>query len=105
MPFVKPAVRPNETNVSGKANIKIRISHRRRGDKNNLVREIATTWYIEPKYMLSSGQIKSSYSGAANLNSALLAKVKECNDVLVKRGGLIAEVRSETDQWRKDELQ
>jgi site-specific recombinase XerD len=84
---IKPAVRKNEKNSQGKCNIKMRISHRRLGDNVCKVRDIATTWYIEPKYMSRSGQILPSYPGSANLNLALSSKVSQYYDLLVKQFG------------------
>lgn len=67
-------------NLDGKANIKLRISHRGR------VAHIGTQWYIDPKYMGSDGWITSKYDGEVALNGSLIAEMKGYNDTLAKIG-------------------
>ncbi len=65
MPSLKFVVRKDVVNLDGKANIKLRISHRGR------VAHIGTQWYIDPKYIL---------------NGSLIAEMKGYNDTLAKIG-------------------
>jgi integrase len=84
MPSIKPVVRKDVLNSDKKANIKIRVSHNRK------VRYIATTHYIEPKYMGSDGRITAQYAGQANLNKALSALQLQYDNIIADAGTDIA---------------
>lgn len=80
MPNLKFVVRKDVVNADGKANIKLRISHRGK------VAHIGTQWYIDPKYMGSDGWITSRYEGEVALNGSLIAEMKGYNDAIFKLG-------------------
>jgi integrase len=80
MPSLKAVVRKDVVNTDHKANIKIRVSHNRK------VRYIATTDYIEPKYMGSDGIIKGSYPGQLNLNRSLRILLQQYSDIIAEIG-------------------
>lgn len=80
MPSIKAVVRKDVLRTDNTANIKIRVSHLGK------VRYIGTKWYIEPKYMSSDGQIKSSYAGQSQLNGALLQLKQQYNNIIAEIG-------------------
>jgi integrase len=80
MATFKAVTRKDRENSQGKTNIAIRVSHKRKGDKTGKVRYIATSHYIEPKWMGSDGFIKAGHPSKANIDSVLLALTKQYND-------------------------
>ena len=65
MANIKPILKNDYVKSSGKANIKIRLSHAGK------VRYISTPWDIDPKYMNRDGIISSKYPGAGSFNMAI----------------------------------
>ncbi len=62
MASLKPVIRAKQINVSGKTNIKIRVSHQGK------TRYIATPWYIEPHFWdNANGMPKPNYPNAKHL--------------------------------------
>jgi len=80
MASLKPVTKNDYTNIDGKANIKIRISH---GGK---VRYIKTPYNIEPHFLGPDGHIKKSYLGHTSLNGALLKLMLEYNNIIQEIG-------------------
>lgn len=80
MANVKPFIKNDFTKSSGKANIKMRVSH---AGKTAF---ISTPFDIEPMYMKPDGRIDESYSGAAKLNRELNKLEAEYNDIIANIG-------------------
>ncbi len=95
MPDFKPVVRKDVVNSNGKANIKIQFSHRGK------TAYIGTIYYIEPKYMLPSGKVKSSYPGHVSLNQDLLRLQMEYNNIVAGIGMMEIKQMTMTDLLTK----
>ena len=80
MASLKATVKNDFVKESGKANIKIRLSH---GGKT---RYISTKYDIEPKFMGRDGIVKSNYPGQLQLNSALHVLIVDYNAILYGLG-------------------
>ena len=63
--IITPAIKNSVVNKSGKANIKIRISHR------GVSRFIATDYYVEPTMFKENGTVSSDHPNAAFINVEL----------------------------------
>ena len=84
MASVKPFIKNDFVKNSGKANIKIRVSHK------SETRFISTEWDIEPKFMRKDGSINPSYTLSTKLNRALRERLIEYEEIIIDLG---AEVR------------
>lgn len=80
MSTLKPVVIASEVKRDGKCNIKIRIGHKRKSAF------IPTPYNIEPRFMLSSGQISSKYASATTLNKVLSGLLVSYNETLINLG-------------------
>jgi len=63
--IISPAIKNQVLNKSGKANIKIRISH------SGVSRFIATKFYIEPEFFKANGKVSNDHPNAAFINVEL----------------------------------
>lgn len=81
MANLKPVIKNDFVKSDGKANIKIRISHRGPTGKNE-VRYISTPWSIEPKFMNENGTISGKYPGQLRLNMAINQILADYNGIL-----------------------
>lgn len=80
MAKLKPVVLKNKLGTDGTTNIKIRLTH------DGKSREIATPYYIDPKFMGSDGQISRKHPNQTKLNLNLNVLMLDYNSILADIG-------------------
>ena len=83
MTKLKSVVLKTKKGICGDTNIKIRLTH------DGMSREIATPFYINPKYMGKDGQVKQTNPDHTNLNKALMELLIDYNRILTGIGSEI----------------
>jgi site-specific recombinase XerD len=83
MASLKPVIRPDKEDSSGKSKIYIRLSHARK------TRYIKTPYVIDARHMGADGMVKSSYAVNTSLNIALLNLVTKYSRMIISIGDAV----------------